>query len=202
MSYKNTPFYVGGYYRDRKRGYEVLDMSDNGMKIKYDDGTIETLNSASIKLKANIYNNILAEYRFTHLSDTDAYFWTLGFLSVNGRFDAEIPNKAMQNFLDQYKQLTGERVSSNHAGISSLGEVDKWGPELRIYFPITDKTIDLGSDAIVRDGQTSNVKRINNNSIWNKLIRVGFRLGQNHDIEQIKKSIPKDKLAVFENGQR
>ena len=202
MSYKNTPFYVGGYYRDRNQGYEVLEMNNDGMKIKYEDGTIEKINLSSVQMKAHIYNNILAEYRFTHLAETDNYFWTLGFLSVNGRFDAEIPNKAMQNFLDQYKQLTGERISSNHVGISSLGEVDKWGPELRIYFPVTEKTIDLGSDATVRDGQTSNIKRINNNSIWNKLVRIGFRLGQKHDIEQIKKSIPKDKLVAFESGQK
>lgn len=202
MSYKNTPFYVGGYYRDRNQGYEVLEMNKSGMKIKYDDGKVTTVDLSSIEIKARIYQNILAEYRFKHLNDTVDYFWTLGFLSINSRFEAEIPNKVVSNFLEQYKRLTGEKISSNHTGLSSLGDVDKWGPELRIYFPDTYKKFDLGSDVIVREGQMANIKRINNNAVWNKLVRIGFRLGKKHDVEQIRKSIPKIKLLIFENGQK
>lgn len=200
MSYLNTPFYVGGYYRDRKQGYEILKMEGSGMTIKLDDGTVQKIGIESIKIKARIYENILAEYKYKHLSDSDDYFWTLGFLSKYGRFDAELPNKAVANFLSNYKNLTGIQVSNNHTGISSLGDVDKWGPELRIYFPTTDKNIDLGEDIVIRDGQTSNIKRINNNSVWNKLIRIGFRLGNKHDIDKIVKTIPIEKLSFFESG--
>lgn len=202
MSYINTPFYVGGYYRDRNQGYEVLQMDKSGMTIKYDDGTVKKLGIESVKIKARIYENMLAEYKFKHLSESEQYFWTLGYLSVKGRFEAELPNKAVSNFLSQYQKLTGEQITANHTGISSLGDVDKWGPELRIYFPVTDQDIILGEGIIIRDGQTPNIKRINNNSAWNKLIRIGFRLGNNHDIEKIKKSIPKDKLSVFLEGQK
>lgn len=200
MSYENTPFYVGGYYQDRNQSYEVLEMNPNGMKVKYDNGTVEILKLSSVRIKARIHQNIQAEYKFNHLSDTDAYFWTLGFLSAKGRFDAEIPKKAMSNFISNYNKLTGENINQSSEGITSLGEVDKWGAELRIYFPETNSKIDLGEDITIRDGQTPEIKRINNNSVWNKLIRIGFRLGRNHDVQKIRKMIPDNKLKQFENG--
>jgi hypothetical protein len=202
MTYINTPFYIGGYYRDRLQGYEVLEMNATGMTVKYDDGTKQKIGIESVKIKARIYENILAEYKFKHLSDTNDYFWTLGYLSMNGRFDAELPNKAVSSFLNQYKNLTGSQISTSHTGISSLGDVDKWGPELRIYFPVTDKKIDLGEGITIRDGQTPNIKRINNNSVWNKLVRIGFRLGTKHDLEKIEKTVPKDKQPIYEKGQK
>lgn len=202
MSYINTPFYIGGYYRDRNQGYEVLEMNSKEMTVKYDDGTVQKIGIESIKIKARIYENMLAEYKFKHLSNSDKYFWTLGYLSSNGRFDAELPNKAVSNFLSQYQKLTDSQVSSSHAGISSLGDVDKWGPELRIYFPVTHKEIDLGEGITIRDGQTPNIKRINNNAVWNKLVRMDFRLGNNHEVEKIKNSVPKDKQSFFEAGQK
>lgn len=110
--------------------------------------------------------------------------------------------KPFQVSYNEYEKLTGIQIFTNHTGISSLGDVDKWGGELRIYFPVTNKEIDLGEGITIRDGQTDKIKRINNNGVWNKQVRIGFRLGNNHDLEKIKKSVPPDKHAVFDNGQK
>ncbi len=202
MSFNNTPFYVGGYYKDRAQGYEVIDISPKGMKIKYDDGTVKVIGIESVATKARIYQNIIAEFKSKHLSDTDAYYWTLGFFAKNARFIAELPANSVTGFLNQYTELTGEKITANHTGITTLGDVDKWGKELRIYFPDTDKKIDLGVDIDIRKGQTPNIKSINNNSVWTKLIGMGFRLGYDHNVEEINKFIPKDKRTAFEDGQR
>lgn len=69
------------------------------MTVKYDDGTVQKIGIESVRIKARIYENMLSEYKFKHLSDSDKYFWTLGYFSMNGRFDADLPNKAVSSFL-------------------------------------------------------------------------------------------------------
>jgi hypothetical protein len=196
-----TPFFVGGYYRDRAQGYTVIAMDDKGMMVKYDDDKTDKLDLKRMQTKATIYNNIQSEYRRNHPATTNEYFESLGFLSMHGRFEAELPSKSVSNFLDHYRILTGHRASNTHTGISLLGDVDKWGPELRIYFPATRFTVDLGPGIDVRSGQTPNILRINNNSVWSKLVALGFRLGTNHDVTQIRASVPPEKLTQFDSGR-
>ena len=81
----------------------------------------------------------------------------------------------------------------------SLGDVDKWGPELRIYFPTPTRSLDFG-DIDIRAGQSDGIKRINNNSFWNKLIRLGFRIGKHHDTNAIRGTIPPEKRYLFDEG--
>ena len=105
----NHPFFIGGYYRDRQQGYEVVDMSAQSMTVKYDDGTVEKLGSDSIRIKARIYDNMLSEFRISHPLTTDEYFWSLGYLAGHSRFEAELPNQAINSFLEQYRRLSGGR---------------------------------------------------------------------------------------------
>lgn len=194
------PFFVGGYYRDRKQGYEVISMSAEGMVVRYDDGTQEKVGVESLKIKARIYDNILSDFRVNHPVATDDYFRTLGFLARHARFEAELPNRVVDQFLEQYHRLSGVATSTAHPSVMSLGDVDKWGPELRMYFPTPPRELDLGPDIDVRSGQNDGIKRINNNALWNKLIRLGFRIGKDHDIGIIRESIPHDKRYLFDEG--
>lgn len=195
-----NPFYVGGYYRDRTQGYEVVEMSGQGMTVRYDDGSTERIGRDSMDIKARIYANILSEFKIAHPVTTDEYFWTLGFLAAHGRFDAELPNQVVDRFLQQYRHLSGEATSIEHPNVMRLGEVDKWGPELRIYFPDPPQKVDLGPGVEVRAGQTDGMNRVNNNTLWNKLIRIGFRVGKDHDCESIRNSIPDEKRHLFDEG--
>lgn len=201
MPFENTPFFVGGHYRDRRQGYTVLEISQQGMKIQYDDGTIENLGADSVQVKARIYVNILAEYRRYHPIASPTYFETLGFLSRHGRFEAELPSKSVANFLNSYQNLTGQRIGTNHTGLFLLGEGDKWGPELRIYFPETTHTLEFGTGIVVRAGQAPGILRINNNNLWMRLVAIGFRLGTVHDVDQIRSTIPPEMRSSFDKGR-
>ncbi len=194
------PFFIGGYYRDRKQAYEVITMSEPGMVIRYDDGTEEDVGPESMIIKARIYDNILSEFRVNHPITSDDYFWSLGFLAGHARFEAELPNRVVDQFLEQYSRLSGEKTSITHSSVISLGDVDKWGPELRIYFPTPPREVDFGPEIEVRTGQSDGIKRINNNALWNKLIRLGFRIGKDHNCDAIRNSIPHEKRYLFNEG--
>ncbi|MFN7943801.1 MAG: hypothetical protein U0Z53_00365 [Blastocatellia bacterium] len=194
-------FFVGGYFRDRKQGYTVAQITDSGITIRTDDGKIITLDKSATLLKAQIYKNIISEYRNKHPVLTHSYFRSLGFLSKNARFEAELPKKAVTGFLTTYSNLTGEHINVNHIGISLLGDVDKWGAELRIYFSTPGFEPDLGPGIDVRAGQSPDIWRINNNSLWQRLVAVGFRLGNSHDIQKIKETVPAEMMNSFMQGQ-
>ncbi len=198
----DLPFYVGGYFLDRNQGYVVTEIGVNYMKVRYDDGKIETLDKEGILIKARIYENMISEYEDFHPEASDDYYRSLGFLASHARFDAELPSKSVSNFLKNYKTHSGEDITIEHDGIILLGDVDKWGPELRIYFPETDLVLDLGEGVEITNGPTSGILRINNNNLWMRLIRIGFRLGKDHNIEAIKNTIPPDKIVFFEEGQK
>lgn len=194
------PFFIGGYFRDRKQGYEVVSMSERGMVIRYDDGTHEQIPAESMKVKARIYYNILSDFRVSHPVITDEYFWSLGFLAGHARFEAELPRHVVDRFLQQYRDLSGENTSTAHPCVMTLGDVDKYGAELRVYFPTPPRELDFGPDIEVRAGQTDGIKRINNNALWNKLVGLGFRVGSDHDCDLIRNSIPHEKRYLFDEG--
>lgn len=194
------PFFVGGTFRDRNQGYEVISISNNGMTIRYDDGTQTSIGRESMEIKGRIHNNILSEFRVNHPLSTDDYFWSLGFLAANARFDAELPNHVVENFLGHYHRWSGERTSIDHPNVMLLGDVDKYGAELRIYFPLPTRQLDLGPDIEVRAGQSDGIQRVNNNALWYKLVRLGFRVGSVHDRGSIRNSIPDEKRYLFDEG--
>jgi len=200
MNKTNLPFFIGGYFLDRNQGYSVIELTENSMKIEYDDGTEEILNKERAEIKARIHKNIISEYSYYHPEASEEYFKTLGFLSNNGKFEAEIPKRSITNFLDNYEIHSGERVTPDTDGIIILGDVDKWGPELRIYFPNPNFNFYLGQNIEIRSGNVPELSRINNNNLWMRLIRIGFRLGKNHNIESIRGTIPPDQINNFEIG--
>jgi hypothetical protein len=201
MPFENTPFFVDGYFRDRVQGYTVLEMTDTGIRVRYDDGTTETLNHERVQIKARIFTNIIGEYSRHHPVSSETYFETLGYLSRNGRLEAEVPAKSVLNFLNSYQNLTGQRIGTNHTALFLLGEGDKWGPELRIYFPDSTQPLDFGSGVQVRAGQSAGISRINNNALWMRLVSMGFRLGTAHEVDQIRKTIPIEMRASFDRGR-
>lgn len=194
-------FSVGGYYRDRKQGYSVLSLDPDGMTVQFDDGTRRKLDDSQIAIKARIYRNIVGEERQNHPEATEEYFRTLGYLSANGRFEAELPARSVSGFLDHYHHSTDERVSTEHNSVILLGDVDKWGPELRIYFPVPSFKTDFGPNVDVRSAQTPDNLRINNNAFWNRLIGLGYRLGKSHDVDAIRQTVPLAMHSVFDEGR-
>ena len=193
------PFVVGRRYTDRRGTYEVLALTRDQVTIQYDDGHRTT---GSIATRAQILANIAAEFRARHPHTSPAYFRTLGFLVRHGDFQAEVPPKARATFEGQYQAITGSRPVPHNDGYFPIDVVrneDKWGAELRINFP-ERADLEFPANVETRAGANADTLRINNNSYWWQLVRVGFRLGTTHDADQIRASLPPDHRADYDQG--
>ena len=194
-----NPFTVGGEYNDRSGSYEVLEIIGSRMRIRRENGQEST---ADIQMKARIHASMLAESRNLHPHQSAAYFRTLGFLARYGELHAEVTTKSPKSFEDKYESRTGIRpvphrdkyfpiyVETNYA---------KWGSALRIQFPNRDQ-LEFPSDVIVQPTSNPGTVRINNNDYWWQLVRVGFRLGSNHNVQTIRESVPAPFRAAFDEG--
>ena len=148
-------------------------------------------------------SNILAEQKCAHPYQSAGYFEALGFLAKHADFQAEVPPQSQPHFEQNYSSLTGTHPVLHRDGyfpIRIQTTYDKWGPELRIYFPDPGRGLDLPSDVEIRSGSTPEVVRINNNGFWWRLIKVGFRLGRNHQIAEIRQRIPRQYQPDFDGG--
>jgi hypothetical protein len=195
------PFIVGETYLDRRGEYEVRRVDGSRMTIRYADGKEET---ADVAIKARIYQNILSEQTSLHPHQSEGYFETLAFLAKSAEFQAEVPPQSQANFEEKYFMLTGARPQVGRDGyfpISIVTTYDKWGPELRIYFPDSGRRLEFPSGVDVRGGHAPGMLRINNNDFWWKLVRVGFRLGSRHDVSTIRASIPPKYVTAFDAGR-
>jgi len=200
MSSEDLPFHVGGYFLDRNQGYTVIELASDRMVVEYEDGRREIFNRESMQTKARIYANMITDFNNNHPDATDNNYRTLGYLANHSRFDAELPEQSVSNFLSNYQAHSGEQITTDHPGIIELGYVDKWGPELRIYFPETELELDFGHGIQITSGPNPGILRVNNNNLWMRLIRIGYRAGTNHNIEAIRETIPQDKIVFFEEG--
>ena len=160
------------------------------MTVRYDDGTTA---DADLETKARIVRNMLAENKDLHPIQTVGYFSFLGFLAKYSEFNAEVPPQSKAAFEERYFLFTGTRPEPHAQGyfpIHIRTEWDKWAPELRIYFPEFDQAFDLPPGVEIRPGTNPGIFRINNNRFWWALVRLGFRLGKDHNVEQIRQNIP------------
>jgi hypothetical protein len=184
------PFVVGQEYFDRIGNFVVLSIEQGKMRIRYDDGTEQT---GDIQVKATIYQNILGEQRNLHPYQSAAYFESLGSLARYGDFQAEVPDQAQHGFEGQYAIFTNGIPTLGVGGyypVRTVTRDDKWGPELRIYFPDRLQPMELPPGIEIRSGSADGIVRINNNRFWWQLVRTGFRLGVKHDKKKIRDSIP------------
>ena len=96
--------------------------------------------------------------------------------------EAEAKESRMNNFISEYNSSYSPSVNINSVGICVLGDVDKWGLELRIY--LNDIT-DMPSDWLSRKYKNNLYHtdafayRIDDNSLAMELFNCGFRLGYN-----------------------
>lgn len=193
------PFIVGESYLDRKGNFVVLAIENTGIKIRYDDGIEQT---ADIDAKATIYRNILGEQRNLHPYQTSSFFESLGFLARYADFQAEVPPQSERAFEERYAMFARVRPVLGNNGYYPVRidhHGDKWGAELRIYFP-EGRNLDLPDKIEIRAGSADGIHRINNNSFWWQLVRIGFRLGTLHLTNEIRDSIPQQFQANFDRG--
>ena len=193
-------FEPGKQYADRKGVYEVLSITGKSMRIRYEDGTEL---DQTVEIKTRIHQNMLSEGRAVHTSEAPEYYRFIGYLAKHGRLEAEVPESSSVNFRNRYRQGTGQdpETQPGYSRISTTNANDKWGAELRIYYPARDGVEFVFPEGVepkagTRDGEL----RINNNSFWHRLVHAGFRMGPHQDSNAIRESIPHQHRQSFDEG--
>ncbi len=96
--------------------------------------------------------------------------------------EAEARKDKMNDFIKKYNTDYNESVNLNSKGICLLGEVDKWGVELRVYFNdltgiSTYWNARKYNNKIYRSGNFA--YRLDDNELVQFLFSNGYRIGTN-----------------------
>ena len=203
----HVKFEVGGRYRNRIGWYEVLEIMGNEIKVQYDNN--EEVKKLSIELQARIIKNITFEEEsvspYENETKNRQYFKTLGYISNKGRIEADVPPKSATGFENNYHRIKGVKPKkSSGYYIHHNVDVDKWGVEMRLTFPIPNSIeigeLNFGGSVTAAKSPEPDMLRINNNAFCYKLLQLGFDLGSNHDVDAIINNIPERFKSNFKEG--
>lgn len=193
------PFLLEEQYFDRRGNYIVLAVAGDKITIRYEDGEEAVV---PIDIKARIYANMIGEDRVRHPHQSTKYFRTLGFLSRHADFHAEVIPRLQGTFEHRYELIARRVPERNRYGYYTLQkDADKWGMELRLYYPAR-VGLEFPPNVHPRSGRSPDTCRINHNRYWWQLVTVGFRLGTNHDRNQIERNVPPQFRGAFLKGAR
>lgn len=204
-------FTVGGRYANRRGEYEVLEIMGKNMRVRYDDNTEQEL---TIETQARIATNMAIEaelaapYKGRGLeSRNEQFFSSLGFLAKRATMlEAIVPSHALNGFTSNYTSTKGCRPASDQDGLYiHEPEVNKWGCELRVTFRATPgevDSLDFGPDIdIVSDpSKPERSWRINNNGFWWRVLKFGFDMGRQQNVNAIEARIPNKYREHFRQG--
>jgi hypothetical protein len=200
------PFTINEQFEDRTGMFTVLSLGDINMTIQYESGqTVER----SIAIMTRVYRNLILEQRTTHRTAAQAnspedYFMLIGWLTKNATFSAKVRESQQPNFEERYYCIAGTRPAlHSKAHYYNAENDDRWGADLRINFP--DTTLQFPSNINIRNEEhwtdlryrDTRGKVINNSEWWWELVRIGFRLGADHNISAIKENIPSAYMEFF-----
>lgn len=202
-------FAVGETYANRQGQYTVLEVRGSKLSVHYDDGTLATLDANfQRRITENMLRELASLTRGIGVETGDSqrrFMLSVGFLARRSDLQAEMPWKAVVPFVEKYKDLTGRTATPGDTSFYILNDprVDKWGPELRIYFEATPSQLNelyFGEYIRARDGQHPGLYRINNNALFYKLLELGFVLGPLQAIDRIRNRIPATLRDMFDLG--
>lgn len=109
----------------------------------------------------------------------------LQFLNKNKQtifIEAEANKDKMNSFIEKYNDKYGKQINISSEGICLLGNVDKWGVELRIYF---NSTSDIPNNWNARKYANRKYRanefsyRIDDNALVWFLFDNGYHIGYN-----------------------
>lgn len=98
------------------------------------------------------------------------------FIEVEAREDKMI------NFISSYNSKYNRNISMSSQGIRKLGDVDKWGVELRVYFNNTNNLSEYWKDRMYQNRvyRADEFKyRVDDNNLVSFLFENGYILGYN-----------------------
>lgn len=202
-----SDFRVGRRYQNRLGFYEVIDIKSTELVIRYEDGQETRVDaSTAAKIHTKIENEYISRLpEGLSAGNHPNFFWTIGVIARFGDLQAEIPPKSLSSFWRKYSEAAGLSSRDPISGIFLLEkDATKWGPELRIYLPVS---VTASSRFILPRGVSlvsSTAKdsvRINKNSFWWSLVRdMNFRLGNCQDLKAIEQAIPSQFRDHYRSG--
>jgi len=202
---RDSIFEVGGRYKNRLGWYEVLAITGNLLKVRYESNGRE--DDLEIELQKRIIRNMaFEEEKITPYADhslNESYFRSLGFVCHSGFIEAIIPLKSKAGFDKTFLRIKGRQPRSNEPGyyVHNDPVVNKWGVEMRLTFSMPRKSqIDFGISYVLVKSTDPTKLRINSNELCYRLLESGFNLGEIHDVEKIKSNLPDLYKASFEEG--
>jgi hypothetical protein len=202
-------FAVGETYSNRQRQYTVLGIQGTKLLVRFDDGSTGTLDTeVQRRIIANMALELKSLTRGVDPANLDLrrkFIFSIGFLATSADLQAEVPPKSRASFERKYRDIKGRNIPPTVTGYYPLigDDINKWGPELRIYFYATEAEIDelyFGEYVEVRDGTQPAQYRINNNAFFYQLLGMGFDFGPEQDIDRIQQSIPASLRGEFDCG--
>ena len=109
----------------------------------------------------------------------------LKYLSNSGQaifIEAEARKDKMDKFIEKYNNSYGKQIGLNSEGICLLGDVDKWGVELRLYFNDASNLPDYWDERKYTNRKYRSNEfsyRIDDNDLIRFLFDNGYQLGYN-----------------------
>lgn len=132
------------------------------------------------------------------------YIFTLGYLTRHATFVIDIPNKSQKSFDQKYIMIKGKEPMKDGSKYKIHKCDDTWTYSIRVFFPIEgmDEDLFILPPSVYENSKNdgANTKRVSDNEWAWKLIGMGFDIGNFHDVDMIKDSIPENRLKHFEAG--
>lgn len=203
---KNKSYFeIGGRYRNRIGWYEVLELFNDKMRIRYEHNNEEHI-MTDLQILKRIWDNIQKEENLLKPHNDNClnslFFRTLGYLVRHSFIEAIIPLKSKEGFDNSYLRIKKKKPTLNLQGyyIHKDDNVDKWGTEMRLTFEKTDIHLNFGGEYVFVKSPDNDQLRINSNKLCFDLLSRGFDLGGNQNIAEIESKIPADHLKDFREG--
>ena len=214
-------FIVGERYQFAKGFFEIkkVDRANNKLWIMWegeDDVVERELSDVESSLLSklwkkvnigNIYKNEITDAVY-HVSDqgvtstsNEKYYRTVGFLAKNSKIIARVTPKTENNFVNFYVSIKNIQPY-DLSGYEVDTCVNTWGNVIRIIFD-TKNISSLSSFSFKNKpvSGSNDHEMIVNDLYWGmELLEMGFNIGNEHDVDEIRNKIPEQHIKNFEEG--
>lgn len=182
--------------------YTVLaDPVGGKMTVRYNDGTVKLLNvDKEIKNLIAYRKENIVKVKDVEIKFNEDFYIAVGFLAFNSFVFARMPESDFSEFQMSYFESTGEVIEQEDSALefNNAG----WGLEMRLIFPkfIFDH-LQLPFEKLIAEELNNSFKcSLSNVKVIKHLLNLGFRMGNNHNVENILEMIPSQYRAGFELG--
>lgn len=216
-------FVVGERYASRAGVYEVLAITGRMVRIRYEQGLEMTLpaqglwaqwralQSARTVSAAPRPTTAPSGRRGAARSVKDrarrgeaSFYLTAGYLAAGCEITAVVAGRDYAAFAQRYKILTGRNLVSPHPGLTVHERpTHRMGAELTVRFPADAAALaelDLGEGVVIAPIGPPGWYGVKQTEIVERLLRLGFDLGQVADPAPIRERVPTEHRPAFDRG--